>query len=183
MLVEVERLSRSFVSSDWLADLPVFGKLLHRKPRPAVRAVDDVSLRVRSSEVLGLVGESGSGKSTLGLLMLRLLGADTGELSFDGAPVPPQPGSQFRRRAQIIFQNPDTSLNPRQSVDTILRRPLHRFGIARGAAAGPEVERLLRMVRLPVSYRERYPHQLSGRRKAARRNRAGAGDTARLPRL
>lgn len=165
VLVEVKHLSRSFISSDWLADLPIVGKLLNRKPRSAVRAVDDVSLRVRSGEVLGLVGESGSGKSTLGLLMLRLLGADMGELSFDGAPVASQPGALFRRRAQIIFQNPDTSLNPRQSVETILRRPLHRFGIARGAAAGPEVERLLRMVRLPASYRERYPHQLSGGEK------------------
>jgi peptide/nickel transport system ATP-binding protein len=165
VLVEVERLSRSFVPSDWLIDLPVVRKLLRRKPQSAVRAVDDVSLRIRSGEVLGLVGESGSGKSTLGLLMLRLLGADRGELSFDAAPVAAQPGSQFRRRAQIVFQNPDTSLNPRQNVETILWRPLQRFGIARGAAAGPEVERLLRMVRLPVSYRERYPHQLSGGEK------------------
>ncbi|SDR64362.1 peptide/nickel transport system ATP-binding protein [Rhizobiales bacterium GAS113] len=165
ILVAAEHLSRSFHSSSWLADLPFLNKFLRMRPAPAVRAVDDVSLRVRSGEVLGLVGESGSGKSTLGLLMLRLLGADEGELSFDGAPVAPQPGTQFRKRAQIVFQNPDTSLNPRQSVDTILRRPLHRFGLARGAAADLEVERLLRMVRLPASYRERYPHQLSGGEK------------------
>ncbi len=165
VLVDAEHLSRSFVPSSWLADLPFLQQLLRIRPASAVRAVDDVSLQVRSGEVLGLVGESGSGKSTLGLLMLRLLGADAGELSFDGAPVAPRPGSEFRRRAQIIFQNPDTSLNPRQSVETILRRPLERFGLARGPAAGQEVERLLRLVRLPASYRERYPHQLSGGEK------------------
>ena len=165
ILLEGEHLSRSFLPSSWHADMPFLQKLLSISPATVVRAVDDVSLQVRSGEVLGLVGESGSGKSTLGLLVLRLLGADTGELSFDGAPVPPQPGSHFRRRAQIVFQNPDTSLNPRQNVDTILRRPLQRFGLARGAAAGLEVERLLRMVRLPATYRERYPHQLSGGEK------------------
>jgi peptide/nickel transport system ATP-binding protein len=165
ILLTGEHLSRSFLPSSWHSDLPFLQKFLNISSASVVRAVDDVSLQVRSGEVLGLVGESGSGKSTLGLLLLRLLGADTGELSFGGAPVPPHPGSQFRKRAQIIFQNPDTSLNPRQSVDTILRRPLQQFGMARGAAVGLEVERLLRMVRLPVTYRERYPHQLSGGEK------------------
>lgn len=165
ILLAGAHLSRSFVPSSWHSELPFLQKLLHISSASVVRAVDDVSLQVRSGEVLGLVGKSGSGKSTLGLLMLRLLGADTGDLFFDGASVPPHPGSQFRKRAQIIFQNPDTSLNPRQSVDTILRRPLQQFRLARGAAVGLEVERLLRMVRLPVTYRERYPHQLSGGEK------------------
>jgi peptide/nickel transport system ATP-binding protein len=164
-LIEATDLRRSFISSSWSAGLPFLRDMLRLKPVSTVRAVDGVSLTIRTGEVLALVGESGSGKSTLGLLVLRLLGADAGDLFFSGASVATNPGKEFRRRAQIVFQNPDTSLNPRQSVDVILRRPLHRFGIARGAAADREVERLLRTVRLPINYRERYPHQLSGGEK------------------
>jgi peptide/nickel transport system ATP-binding protein len=164
-LLEAEHLSRAFGAGSWLADLPFLAKHLRLRPARAVQAVDDVSLIIRPGEVLGLVGESGSGKSTLGLLLLRLLGADDGRLAFDGAPVAAQPGAAFRRRAQIVFQNPDTSLNPRQIVDAILRRPLQRFGLARGSAADREVERLLQIVRLPGAYRGRYPHQLSGGEK------------------
>jgi peptide/nickel transport system ATP-binding protein len=130
----------------------------------AVHAVDGVSLAIRRGEVLGLVGESGCGKSTLGRLMLRLVDADSGTLHFDTAAVPKIPLPAFRRRAQIVFQNPDTALNPRQSVATILRRPLHRFALARGEAV-EEIARLLELVRLPPSYAARYPHQLSGGEK------------------
>ncbi|WP_169579853.1 dipeptide ABC transporter ATP-binding protein [Rubritepida flocculans] len=134
-------------------------------PRAEVRAVDGVSLALRRGEVLGLVGESGSGKSTLGRLLLRLLPADAGAIRLEGAPVPAEPGPGFRRRAQIVFQNPDGSLNPRQTVEQALLRPLLRFGIASGAAAEREVDRLLELVRLGPAYRARYPHQMSGGEK------------------
>ncbi len=130
-----------------------------------LQAVDSVSLTVAPGEVLGLVGESGSGKSTLGRLLLRLLRADAGTLRFGGAPVPDEPPLAFRRRAAIVLQNPDTALNPRQTVEAILLRPLHRFGLARGGAARQEVARLLELVRLDPAYAARYPHQLSGGEK------------------
>ena len=156
-LLTVDGMSRVFRSGGLIA------RLFHGT-EPVV-AVDAVSLAVRPGEVLGLVGESGSGKTTLGRLLLRLIHADSGQLRFAGAEIPDTPKLSFRRRAQIVFQNPDTSLNPRHSVDTILRRPLQRFGIARGGAATQEVERLLELVRLPRDYRRRYPHQLSGGEK------------------
>ena len=130
-----------------------------------MRAVDGMSISVQPGEILGLVGESGCGKSTLGRLLLRLIGTDSGTLDFAGARVPDQPDGTFRRRAQIVFQNPDTSLNPRHSIEKILLRPLQVFGLARGAAAAREIDRLLDNVRLPRAYRTRYPHQLSGGEK------------------
>jgi peptide/nickel transport system ATP-binding protein len=124
-----------------------------------------VSLAVGRGEIVGLVGESGSGKSTLGRLLLRLQPADEGILRFDGQPVADHPDQAFRQRAQIVFQNPDTALNPRQSVGTILSRPLSRFGLAGGSAREAEIARLLTLVRLPPGYASRYPHQLSGGEK------------------
>ena len=130
-----------------------------------ILAVDDVSIAIRTGEIVGLVGESGCGKSTLGRLLLRLVSADAGTLQFDNAVIPARPSTGFRRRAQIVFQNPDTALNPRQTVGAILRRPLQRFGLARGDAGTREIARLLELVRLPTSHADRYPHQLSGGEK------------------
>jgi peptide/nickel transport system ATP-binding protein len=156
-LLDAQGLGIRFSQGGWLA------RRLGRAR--SVQAVDGVSLRIHPGEVLGLVGESGCGKSTLGRLLLRLLPADAGTITFAGQLVPARPGQDFRRRAQIVFQNPDTALNPRQTVATILGRAISWFAIAHGAAATEAVGALLDRVRLPRRYAGRFPHQLSGGEK------------------
>ena len=157
-LLEAKGLSARFGGGGWLAR--ALGK------SNGVLAVDQVSLSIRTGEVVGLVGESGCGKSTLGRLMLRLLPARTGTLSFGGGIVEPEASRDFRRRAQVVFQNSDTSLNPRHTIGKILGRAVRWFDMARGdTAVAAEVDRLLDLVRLPRVYAARYPHQLSGGEK------------------
>ncbi len=156
-LVEATGMQRSFRSGG------TFARLLGTEN--VTRAVDGVTLAIGRGESVGLVGESGCGKSTLGRLLLRLIPAESGSLRFAGKAVPEHPAAEFHRRAQIVFQNPDTALNPRQTVAAILSRPLHRFALAEGPEVVREVERLLDLVRLPHAFRSRYPHQLSGGEK------------------
>ena len=157
-LIEARDLSIRFGRGGWIAR-----RLGHAG---GVLAVDRVSLSIQPGEVVGLVGESGCGKSTLGRLLLRLLPARGGTLRFGGAVVGARPDAAFRRRAQVVFQNPDTALNPRQTVGAILRRAVQWFAMERGTTAvTAEIERLLDLVRLPRSYAGRYPHQLSGGEK------------------
>ena len=154
-LLDAHGLTARFDSGGFLARLRGRGR--------SVLAVDDVSLRIGSGEVVGLVGESGCGKSTLGRLLLRLLPSRGGQVRFGGRAVGARPDPEFRRRAQIVFQNPDSSLNPRQTVGAILARPVRWFGTAPDVEA--EVARLLDLVRLPRRYAARFPHQLSGGEK------------------
>ena len=128
---------------------------------PRVRAVDGVSLRLVPGEVLGLVGESGCGKSTLGRMLVGLIEPSAGAVMIAGGSP-----HKHRRTAQIIFQNPDSSLNPRKTVESIVGRPLVLHGLAgtRGELRKRVVE-LLDMVRLSAVYLPRYPHQLSGGEK------------------
>jgi peptide/nickel transport system ATP-binding protein len=154
-LLEAKNLTARFDSGGLIARLLGQGR--------SVLAVDGVSLRIGAGEVVGLVGESGCGKSTLGRLLLRLLPSRGGSIRFGGQLVGKRPDAGFRRRAQIVFQNPDSSLNPRQTVGAILGRAVRWFRTAPDVAA--EVDRLLDLVHLPRRYASRYPHQLSGGEK------------------
>jgi len=130
-------------------------RLLGRREATGAR---EINLEIRTGEILGLVGESGSGKSTIarGLTGLARFG---GEILFAGRRIAARGEMDigYRRAVQIVFQHPDSSLNPRHRIGEILARPLRLFG---GSVA--EIPRLLEQVRLPTDYARRYPHQLSG---------------------
>ena len=130
-----------------------------------VKAVDDVSFHIDRGETLGLVGESGCGKTTLGRAILRLIEPSAGEVAFDGVDVLSLKGAamrRMRRRMQIIFQDPYSSLNPRMTVLDIVGEALHVHGIARGREREERVKQLLERVGLASRYVNRYPHEFSG---------------------
>jgi oligopeptide/dipeptide ABC transporter ATP-binding protein len=136
------------------------------KPVAHVRAVEDVSFSLRSHEVLGIAGESGSGKTTLGRAVLRLVEPSSGEILFNGQNIVKFDRRQlhaFRRRAQIIFQDPFASLNPRMTIEQILSEPLivQKTGRTRRERKQRAGE-LLEMVALTPDYLSRKPHELSG---------------------
>jgi peptide/nickel transport system ATP-binding protein len=136
-----------------------------RLERPEVHAVAGVSLTVRPGEALGLVGESGCGKSTLGRCVVRLLEPTGGAIVFGGRDVgrdDERALRAFRGLAQIVFQNPVSSLNPRKTVGAAIDRSLANFSGLAGAAAVARRARILEQVGLSASFAERYPHQLSG---------------------
>ncbi|SNT01750.1 ABC transporter ATP-binding protein [Tropicimonas sediminicola] len=134
---------------------------LRGRATPQVRAVRDVSFRLNRGETLALVGESGCGKSSLARALSGLQGF-TGETMLAGTPTAPD-SAAWRARVQTIFQNPDSSLNPRHTLATILGRPLKLFRPEVDRPA--EIARLLERVHLPADYATRYPHQLSGGEK------------------
>ena len=161
-LVEVNRLSKTFQLGGLFEGmrLDFSGGFPLKFEAPRVRAVDGVSLRVAPGEVLGLVGESGCGKSTLGRMLIGLIEPSGGSIGIDGGTP-----RHSARSAQIIFQNPDSSLNPRKTVEAIVGRPLVLHGLAGGAGLHMRVVELLEMVRLSSAFLTRYPHQLSGGEK------------------
>jgi oligopeptide transport system ATP-binding protein len=131
-----------------------------------VRAVDGVSFAIRRGETLGLVGESGCGKTTTGRCILQLERPTSGEIVFEGRNLATLGEAElrpFRRRIQVIFQDPYSSLNPRMTVGQMLAEPLAVHGIVPdGARRAARVQELLRHVGLLPQHAHRYPHQLSG---------------------
>ncbi|NJK62700.1 MAG: ABC transporter ATP-binding protein [Synechococcaceae cyanobacterium SM2_3_1] len=130
-----------------------------------VKAVNDLSLEVARGETLGLVGESGCGKSTTGRAILQLCKPTAGKVFLEDTDLTQLRGEsrrQVRRRLQMIFQDPYASLNPRQTVASIVGEPLTIFGLAHGQEKREQVQHLLHMVGLPPEFGNRYPHEFSG---------------------
>jgi peptide/nickel transport system ATP-binding protein/oligopeptide transport system ATP-binding protein len=161
-LLEVEHLVKHFV-----AERSLFGR-----PIAHIKAVDGVSFHVDAGETLALVGESGCGKSTVSRLVLRLIEPDAGRIRFDGRNLLALDADAlraFRRQAQLIFQDPYASLNPRMTVSQILGEPLALHDLVPVEGRRARVEELLRLVGLDPRFARRYPHEFSGgmRQRAA----------------
>ncbi|CAM3923891.1 ABC transporter ATP-binding protein [Roseateles saccharophilus] len=161
-LVEVQDLAKVFdVSPPWL------NRIVERKPRAFVHAVDGVSFSIQRGRTLALVGESGCGKSTVARLLVGLHGATHGAVRIDGEDIARTlagPGAlKLRRRMQMIFQDPYASLNPRWKVLDIVAEPLREHGLVASAAdAKARVGKLLDAVGLNPADADKFPHQFSG---------------------
>jgi len=130
-----------------------------------LKAVDDVSFDIAAGQTFGLVGESGCGKSTLGRAVLRLHEPTAGEVLLDGTDIAALPAPElvpWRRRMQIIFQDPYASLSPRRTVRQTIREALDTHGVGDNAGRNAEVRRLLEVVGLRSQVLDRYPHEFSG---------------------
>ncbi len=130
-----------------------------------VHAVDDVSFNIHRGETFGLVGESGCGKTTVGRCLLRLIEPTSGEIKFDNQDLLALSKSEMRalrRRMQIVFQDPYSSLNPRMKVGDIIGEPLIVHGIGNKQERADRIAELLKVVKLDPDYANRYPHQFSG---------------------
>ena len=150
--LQTRQLSKVYESGGWL------------RRRPGVTAVDAVDLDIRRGDTVGIVGESGSGKSTLARLLVRLIDASAGEIAVDTLPVTALRGKaahQFRRRVQMVFQDPYRSLNPRRTVGAAIAEGPRNFGVTRTDAWQRAAE-LLDLVKLSPASLHRYPHEFSG---------------------
>jgi oligopeptide/dipeptide ABC transporter ATP-binding protein len=154
-LIEVSNLVKQF---------PVKGGVFQRQVA-TVDAVDGVNLQIRSGEAVGLVGESGCGKTTLGRMLVRLLEPTSGSITFDGADITHLKQKQlkpFRRRVQIIFQDPYSSLDPRTQVGESISEGLKLHGIGNRKERRDRVNNMLEIVGLDSNAANRYPHEFSG---------------------
>ena len=151
--------------NDLKKHFPVRGHLLKRNAS-RVYAVDGVSFEIARGETLSLVGESGCGKSTVGRAILRLFDITAGQVVLDGQRIDdlsPDRLKQMRRRVQVVFQDPFSSLNPRLRVRDILAEPIRNFGLAKSASElESKVASLMDTVRLPRDALDRRPHEFSG---------------------
>ena len=158
-LVKIEGIKKHFIMSPSLL-ARAFGN------RDIIlKAVDGVSLEIKKDETLGLVGESGCGKTTLGRVILKLYEPTEGKIFFKGEAINQLTGDalmQFRHKAQIIFQNPYASLNPRKTVRNIISVPLKNRGLMNPIEREEEVLALLKAVGLSERHINSYPHQFSG---------------------
>ena len=128
--------------------------------RPVRHAVADLNLKIEIGDRLGVVGESGSGKTTLAKLLLNLDKPTSGSINFKGQKLSNSEMSIFRREVQIIFQDPRSSLDPRRTIEEIIREPLECLNFQQDHQS--RINKVLQQVELDASIRSRYPHELSG---------------------
>ena len=155
-LLEVEGLKMYF---------PVTSGLFIQRKVADVRAVDGLDFHVDKQETLGLVGESGCGKSTTGRAILQLYRPTAGQVRFDGTELTELKGAElrrFRRKMQMIFQDPFSSLNPRMSVAQIIGEPMAIHGLYKGQERRDRIEYIMNAVGLNPLFAKRYPHEFSG---------------------
>jgi peptide/nickel transport system ATP-binding protein len=151
----------------YFGGISIFEKLAGKKPE-FIHAVDGVDMQIKAGQVYGMVGESGCGKTTLGRSIIKLHRITAGTIRYKGLDVwrLDRPKTrQFHQQAQMIFQNPDSSLNPKKTVGQILARPLELYHHLDGGSLDRSTEALLEMVRLSSNYKNRYPLQISGGEK------------------
>lgn len=132
---------------------------------PVAQVINDVSFNIMRGGTFGLVGESGSGKSTIGRAVLRLTESDAGQITFDGFDLRNQTDREMRglrRRMQIIFQDPYSSLDPRVRIGQVLAEPIRLHRLRSGAAVDRRVDELLDTVGLAPHHKSRFPHEFSG---------------------
>ncbi len=155
VLLEVKGLKKYF---------PIKHGFLGRKVKN-VKAVDDIDFKIYRGETLGLVGESGCGKSTTGRAIIRLYDVTAGEVIFNGTDISEFSQKEllpYRKKMQMIFQDPYASLNTRMTVSDIIGEPLDIHGIAEGDARRDRINELLKVVGLTTDHASRYPHEFSG---------------------
>ena len=150
---------------DLRVHFPIYEGVIFDRQVGAVLAVDGVDLDISDGKTLGLVGESGCGKSTVGKAIVRLVPITTGRVTFDDIELSELEGAELRkarRHVQMIFQDPYSSLNPRQNVGSILSEPIRTHALRKGPAVSARVLELLDSVGLPRGAAHRYPHEFSG---------------------
>ena len=155
----------SRVGAEVLVDIDGLNKTFYLDSGRRIKAIDDVSFQIRRGETFGLVGESGSGKSTVSRAVLALAGVDSGTVKFDGADVHGLRSSDLRllrRRMQMVFQDPYSSLNRRQTVSRIVEAPLIAHCIGNRAERQDKVAQMLDLVGLGKEFADRYPRTMSG---------------------
>ena len=153
---------------------PVTAGLLVQRKIADVRAVDGLTFDVFKGETLGLVGESGCGKSTAGRSVLQLYPPTSGSVNFAGTELTTMKSGdlrRFRRRMQMIFQDPFSSLNPRMTVEQIIGEPMAIHGLYKGAERRDRIQYIMAAVGLNPAFSKRYPHEFSG----GQRQRIGIG--------
>ena len=150
---------------DLVKHFPTGSSGLLGRPTESVKAVDGVSFSLRRGSTLGIVGESGCGKSTLARVVTRLLEPSSGQILLDGEDITHAKGKNLRhlrQRMQMVFQDPYSSLNPRQSVGQIISSPLHVQKISPPQGERARVQELMEVVGLNPEHYNRYPHEFSG---------------------